>query len=100
MKDYREIRRIIVDELGFCDLAAYAKWIEQVRPTTRPTPEAIARLSPDAVDCRAFWRVCDDLFGSDPICNIALAPEVGRLPYAVDTPMDANRMNLRLAKGL
>lgn len=32
------------------------------------------------------------------MCNIALEPEVGRLPHAIDTPMDANRMNLRLAK--
>lgn len=100
MKGYREIKRIMVDELGFCDLVAYQKWVSDVRPHIRPTPEAIARLSPDAVDCRAFWKVCDELFGSDPVCNVAVAPEVGRLPYAIETPMDVNRMNLRLAKSL
>jgi hypothetical protein len=98
MKGYREIKRIVSEELGFCDLAAYQRWATEVRPTTQPTPEAIARLSPDVVDCRAFWKVCDDLFGSDPVCNVALAPEVGRLPYPIETLMDVNRMNLRLAK--
>jgi hypothetical protein len=98
MKGYREIKRILVEELGFRDLAAYKKWIAEVRPTTHPTPEGIAKLSPDAVDCRAFWKVCDDLFGIDPVCNLAIAPEVGRLPYAIETPMDVNRMNLRIAK--
>ena len=100
MKGYREIRRVMVEELGFCDLAAYQRWVTDVRPHVQPTPEAIARLSPDAVDCRAFWKVCDELFGSDPVCNVAVAPEVGRLPYAIETPMDVNRMNLRLAKSL
>ena len=100
MKDHREIKRILVDELGFRDLVAYQKWIAEVRTTICPTPEAIARLSPDVVDCRAFWKVCDELFGSDPVCNVAVTPEVGRLPYAIETPMDANRMNLRLAKSL
>jgi hypothetical protein len=98
MKGYREIKRIVSEELGFCDLPAYQRWATEVRPTTHPTPEAIARLSPDVVDCRAFWKVCDDLFGSDPVCNVALAPEVGRLPYPIETLMDVNRMNLRLAK--
>ncbi len=98
MKGYREIKRILVDDLGFRDLAAYQRWISDVRPTTHPSTEGIARLSPDVVDCRAFWKVCDDLFGTDPVCNVAIAPEVGRLPHPIDTPMDANRMNLRLAQ--
>jgi hypothetical protein len=100
MKTYDEIKRILVTELGFCDLAAYAKWVAEVRPTLRLTREAILRLSPDDVDCRDFWRVCDDLFGTDPVCNLAIAPEVGKLPFAIETPMDANRMNLLLAKSL
>jgi hypothetical protein len=100
MKTYEDIRRILVDELGFRDLDAYRKWIVDVRPTVRPTADDIARLSPDAIDCRAFWRVCDELFGTDPVCNVALPPEVGRFPHAIETPMDANRMNLRLAKSL
>ena len=100
MKGYREIKRILSDTLGFRDLAAYNRWIAEVRPTTQPTAEAIALLSPDVVDCRAFWKVCDELFGSDPVCNVTIAPEVGRLPYPIETVMDVNRMNLRLAKSL
>jgi hypothetical protein len=100
MKTYDEIKRILVNELGFHDLAAYARWVAEVRPTLRPTPEAIRRLSPDEVDCRDFWRVCYELFGTDPVCNLAVPPEVGKLPFAIETPMDANRMNLLLAKSL
>ena len=100
LKTYDAIKRIVVDELGFHDLAAYSKWIEDVRPTVSLTKERIERLSPDAVDCRDFWRLCDELFGSDPVCNVAVAPEVGRLPYPIETTMDANRMSLRLAKSL
>ena len=72
MKGYREIKRILVEELGFRDLAAYQKWVTDVRPHVQPTPEAIERLSPHAVDCRAFWKVCDELFRSDPVCNVAV----------------------------
>jgi hypothetical protein len=66
MKDYREIKRILVDEFGFCDLAAYKRWIGEVRPSIRPTPERIEMLSPDFVDCREFWKVCDELFRERP----------------------------------
>jgi hypothetical protein len=100
VKGYREIKRILVEDLGFRDLDAYKKWIETARPTTSLTRERIESLSPDVVDCRAFWKACDELFGTDPVCNVAIAPEVGRLPYSIDSQMDANRMNLRLAKSL
>jgi hypothetical protein len=100
MKGYREIKRILVEDLGFRDLSAYKTWVSEVRPNSPPTAERIAKLSPDVVDARAFWKVCDDLFGIDPVFNATLTPEVGRLPYAIGTPMDANRMNLRLAKSL
>jgi hypothetical protein len=100
MKTYDEIKRILVDELGFRDLAAYREWIKTVRPTISLTKERVERLSPDTIDCRDFWKVCDELFGEDPVCNVAVEPEVGRLPFEIEGPMDANRMNLRLAKSL
>jgi SAM-dependent methyltransferase len=100
MKTAAEIREILVDGLGFVDLAAYKQWIEEQRPATRPSTERIERLSPDAIDNRAFWRVCEELFGPDPVCNLAVEPAVGALPYAVEDAMDANRMNLRLARSL
>jgi hypothetical protein len=100
MKDYDAIKRTLVDEFGFGDLPAYKRWLADGRAKTRPTPERVAALSPDVVDCRAFWRVCDELFGVDPVCNLAVPPEVGKLPYAIEGPMDANRMNLRFAKSM
>ena len=54
VKKRSEIRRILVSELGFTDLEAYKRWVEEVRPTMTITDEDIERLSPDAVDCRAF----------------------------------------------
>jgi hypothetical protein len=42
--------------------------------------------------------VCEELFGIDPVFNQVVSPEVGHLPYPIETRMDANRMNLRLAK--
>jgi hypothetical protein len=98
MKQYQEIRRILVEDFGFSDLAAYRQWVESKRSALVPTSEMIGRLSPDAVDCRDFWRVCDELFTIDPVCNVAVSPSVGRMPYAVETRADANRMNLRFAK--
>jgi hypothetical protein len=98
MKAYDEIRRVLVDELGFRDLAAYKKWMADVRPKTRPNAADIARLSPDEIDNRAFWRACDELFGIDPVCNVAASPEIGSLPYSIENRADANRMNLRFAK--
>lgn len=100
MKQYEEIKRILTHDLGWTDLAAYRRWIEEARPSVRPTRERIELLSPDHVDCRDFWRACDELFGFDPVCNVAVAPEFGELPYRVETRMDANRLNLRLAKSL
>lgn len=98
MKNADEIRRILTEELGFRTLADYKTWIEQVRPGISPTPERIEKLSPDKIDCRAFWRVCEELFGNDPICNTVVAPRGGSLPYPVETHMDSNRTNLRFAK--
>jgi hypothetical protein len=93
-----EIRRILVEDFGFTNLEAYGRWIRDVRPGLSLTPALVAKLSPDKIDCRAFWQVCDSLFGIDPVHNVMLAPEVGQLPYPIETREDANRMNLRLAK--
>jgi hypothetical protein len=100
VKGYDEIRRIVTSDFGFVDLAAYRLWVREKRATTPLTPERLAALSPDDIDCRAFWRVCDELFGFDPVCNLAIPPTTGKLPYAVVSEMDANRMNLHLATSL
>jgi len=98
MNQYQEIRRTLVEDFGFTDLDAYRRWIERDRPKLMLNAKLIERLSPDQVDCRDFWRACDDLFGPDPVSNLAVNPTVGRLPYAVESRRDANRMNLRFAK--
>jgi hypothetical protein len=98
MKRYQEIRRELVDGFGFTDLTAYKRWVENERAKLVLTSEVIERLSPDNVDCREFWRVCDELFALDPVCNLTVEPSVGTLPFAVETRRDANRMNLRFAK--
>jgi hypothetical protein len=100
VKTYAEIKRILVDELGFSRLEDYKRWIDETRPKIAPTTDRIDRLSPDNVDCRDFWRVCDELFGADPVCNVAITPAVGKLPHPIESDMDANRTNLRLAKSL
>jgi hypothetical protein len=100
MKKHEEIKRILTEELGFTDLAAYQRWIAEERPKTRPTADRVARLSPDAIDNRDFWKVCEEIFGTDPVCNAAVLPRGGRLPYTIEGRMDANRLNLRLAKSL
>lgn len=98
MKQYEEIRRTLTQGFGFTDLGAYRRWVEQDRAKLVLTSELLERLSPDNVDCRDFWRVCDELFALDPVCNITVNPSVGHLPYAVETRADANRMNLRFAQ--
>jgi hypothetical protein len=98
MKKYADIKRIITQDFGLTDLGAYRRWISDVRPTIRLTQARLDALSPDAVNCRDFWKVCEHLFGLDPVCNVAVTPEVGALPYDIGTHMDANRMNLRFAK--
>jgi hypothetical protein len=98
MKKYDEIRRTLVEDFGFTDLDAYRRWVDKDRPKFVLDSQAIERLSPDNVDCRDFWRVCDELFALDPVCNVAVTPVQGRLPHAVESRTDANRMNLRFAK--
>ena len=100
MKTGAEIRHIFTDEFGFRNLRDYQCWIQQVRPAISPTPELVDRLSPDVVDCRDFWKVCEELFGIDPVYNQSLRPKVGVVPFPIETRSDANRMNLRLAKSL
>lgn len=100
MKTYADIRHVLTNELGFHNLRDYQKWIEEVRPTISPNQELVDRLSPDNVDCRDFWKVCDELFGMDPVYNDTLQPKVGVVPFPIETTTDANRMNLRLAKCL
>lgn len=53
-------------------------------------------MSADKLPQRVLPPIACSTF--DPVHNVMLAPEVGELPYAVETRLDARWMNLRLAK--
>lgn len=73
---YSEIKDIITNKYGYKNLDDWKKECEnrfslyKKEGRYKPTQEEIDLLSPDNVDCGAFWRVCTELFGIDPICNI------------------------------
>ena len=72
MKNYDEIRDIIVNKLGIKDLASYEAWIKSFHDKDNPrvpTQEDIDLLSPDLIDNGAFWQVAHDLFSTDPVSN-------------------------------
>lgn len=71
MLQYNEIKDIITNKYGYKTLDDWKKHVESItQTTTPPTQEMVDLLSPDNVDCGAFWKVCTDLFGIDPVCNI------------------------------
>lgn len=97
MKTYEEIKDIIVNKLGLKDMDAYIKWVAEFDNhdhTKRRliTPEDIELLSPDNVDCNAFWQVADEIFGIDAVC----ATNYGKLETR-NTDV-GNRRNLGLAR--
>jgi hypothetical protein len=96
MKNFDEIKDIIVNKLGIPDLPSYDKWLNQFKSPKTPdgrliTKEDIEILSPDVVNCYDFWKVIDEIFGLDPVC----ATDFGRLAYDIDS---GNLRNLRLAR--
>lgn len=102
MLQYDEIKDIITNTYGYKTLEDWKKYLETIRDTssvTPPTQEMVDLLSPDNVDCGAFWKICTDLFGIDPVCNIADKRygdnNVNINMYDIIT---ANRRNLWLAE--
>jgi hypothetical protein len=94
---YDEIKDIIVNRFGFKTLDDYKRFLEN--PDRKPpTKEEIELLSPDRVNSVDFWKVCDDLFGTDPVCNVSVRGMHGYgSPLGI---MDANRNNLWIAETL
>ena len=45
MKGYEEIRRILTEDFGFVDLAAYKRWIADVRPNIALTVDLLQKLT-------------------------------------------------------
>jgi len=91
MKLYDEIKDIITNHYGLKTLEDYKEWLAKWRAAGgTATPEEVELLSPDNINCRDFWRVCEDVFGTDPICNAA---DGG----VYTNSMEANRVNLGIA---
>lgn len=70
---YNDIKDIIVSRYGFHNLETYRNYLENpLYGKSPPTQEEIDLLSPDNINCRDFWLVCDNLFGTDPVCNVSI----------------------------
>jgi len=96
MKTYDEIRRIITEHFGIVDLRAYSDWLSKWRSGEwTPTEEDINLLSPDEIDCFDFWKVTEDLFGIDGVCNTVDSRITADL-----SKMNGNRGNLNIARCL
>lgn len=92
MKNYDQICEIITQRYGLTDLEKYKAWLAAWRAKGgTATQEEADLLSPDNINCRDFWRVCEDVFGADPICNAADGANY-------TTNMEANRLNLGIAR--
>jgi hypothetical protein len=92
MKKYNEIKQIITEHFKITSLEEYSKWLARWRSKEWiPTSEDKELLSPDVVDCHDFWKVVEDLFGDDCVCN-AVEGNV------YEDRMGANRNNLSIAR--
>lgn len=105
MLQYNEIKDIITNKYGYKTLDDWKKHVESITqtttPRTPPTQEEIDLLSPDNVDCGAFWAVCTELFGIDPVCNISENRYRGYIDSSNINQYDittANRRNLWLTE--
>ena len=96
MKNYDEIKDIIVNKLGLKGMEDYKAWVapfHEKDPAKRRiiTQEDIDLLSPDVVDNNAFWKVVEDIFGPDCIGST----NYGQLQNVID---NANTRNFSLAR--
>lgn len=92
MKNYDEIKDIIVNRLGLKSMDDYRKYSEQFygENPKQITKEDVELLSPDNVNCKDFWLVVEELFGSDCVSNTLF----GREP---DNIVESNRRNMMMA---
>lgn len=91
MLDYTQIKDVIVNKLGITDLKAYKKWAEQYFNGKKITLSDVELLSPENIDNTAFWRIAEELFGIDGVCNTMH----GTLPSDIES---GNRRNISLAR--
>lgn len=90
MKTYEEIKTEIA-KLGIKDMPTYKAYIDEYHRDIDPkkhTPDEVEALSPDNVDNAAFWRLSEEIFGTDPVCNAEYGNTYSK--------MEGNRNNLFL----
>lgn len=95
MKTKDEIKKIITEHFGITSFEVYKEWLAKWRKGEyNPTPEDMALLHPDNVNCKDFWSVAEELFGSDCVCNAADGD-----PATLFDIVKGGRTNLDIARG-
>lgn len=89
MKLYQEIKDIITKQLGIVDLSTYKKYVEGSYKR-EPSKEELELLSPDNIHNGDYWRVIEELFGTDCVSNTNYGT------YDDDI-MESNRRNHQIA---
>jgi hypothetical protein len=93
MKNKEEIKKVITEHFGITSGKAYQEWLVKWRENGgKASDEDLEILSPDNIDCRAFWEVCEEMFGVDGVCNT-----LDGTPDITDR-MQANRTNILIAR--
>lgn len=93
MKNKEEIRKIITEHFKITTPESYKKWLVDWRANGGiVSDEDLKILSPDNINCRDFWIVGEELFGTDCVCNT-----LDGIPNVTEQ-MQGNRVNLNLAK--
>ncbi len=69
MKQYEEIKDIIVNQLGIKDQETYLAYIQSIHNGREITQEELDLLSPDNINNSDFWKVVEELFGTDCVAN-------------------------------
>lgn len=92
-RGYNYIRNVIVNDYKISNLNDYSNYLKnRYTNSIVPTEKEIDTLHPDKIDCFSFWRLAEQMFGFDPVCN-----QVDSGPNASDI-LQANRNNLSIAR--
>jgi hypothetical protein len=97
MKNYEEIKEIIVNKLGLTSLKAYSEYLNQYWINKKLIEESdIELLSPDNINNNDFWKLSEELFGTNCVANNQGGQYENEKP--VLSVSESNRINLGLAR--
>lgn len=90
MKTYNEIKDIILNKYKIFDLQSYGEY-RKIKGDKNYfiSQEEIDELSPDNINNKDFWKIAEELFGVDPVCN---------MDSGIQTIDEGNIENLKLAR--